>query len=331
MKTSAKIVLAVLATLLVVAALLVFVVAHYTVAFTLDTAAGSSMFSLQSNADDPATGRPSPHREWMLLAATHWSLESQDDLRLNGYYIPAKSPSHRYVVLSHGYRNSAPSMAEYAFVYHNAGWNVLVPDHRAHGYSEGRYIGLGGDEYHDLIGWTELVVAHDSDAAILLHGVSMGAATVMMATGSRELPDNVVAAVEDCGYTSVTDELTDKVSRVMGIPAFPLVPVTSLMTRIEVGYFLGDVDCVGAVSRSVTPTIFIHGEQDEFVPFWMLDEVYSAAACPKLKLVIPSAAHAQSRAAEPELYWSTIGAFVERFMPEGGRLDSGSGPAVTKR
>lgn len=317
MKTYTKITIAVLVTLLVVSLALIFFVAHYTVVFVLDSKASGELLPLSVNSNDPATGRPSPSREWMLLSSKKWTIESQDGLVLQGYFIPASQPTHRYVLLSHGYRNSATSMAGYAQVYHNAGWNVLVPDHRAHGYSQGRYITMGWKEHQDLIGWARQLVEQDSEAQILLHGLSMGAATVMMATGSADLPSNVLAAIEDCGYTSVPEELTDKVSRVMGLPPFPLVPATSLMTWFHTGNFLGEVDCVAAVSQSDTPTLFIHGEEDTFVPFWMLEELYAAATCPKEKLVVPDAAHAQSHAADPDLYWSTVASFVDRFVPLG--------------
>ena len=140
MKTYTKITIAVLVTLLVVSLALIFFVAHYTVVFVLDSKASGELLPLSVNSNDPATGRPSPSREWMLLSSKKWTIESQDGLVLQGYFIPASQPTHRYVILSHGYRNSATSMAGYAQVYHNAGWNVLVPDHRAHGYSQGRYI-----------------------------------------------------------------------------------------------------------------------------------------------------------------------------------------------
>lgn len=315
MKNLAKITLAVLSTLLVVSIVLIFVVAHYTVVLVLDTKASGKIFPTEINSNDSATGQQASRREWMLLASKHRQLLSQDGLVLNGYFIPAPEPTSHYVVICHGYKNSALSMADYAFVYHNAGWNVLVPDHRAHGYSQGRYISMGWKEHQDLILWVNQLVGQDRRAQIVLHGLSMGASTVMMAAGSPELPANVVAAIEDCGYTSVTDELEDKVSQGFGLPAFPLVPITSLLTRIHVGNFLGDVDCVEAVSRSQIPMLFIHGEDDVFVPFWMLEELYAAATCPKLQLAVPGAAHGQARRANPQLYWSTVEYFVERFAP----------------
>lgn len=314
MKNITKITLAVISTLFITFIVLLFVIAHYTLVFVFDTQANGRIFPSQINSNDPATGQQALHREWMLLSSSHQQLLSEDGLKLNGYYIPAPKTTNRYVILCHGYKNSALSMAEYAYVYHEAGWNVLVPDHRSHGYSEGRFITMGWKEHEDLILWIQELIKEEPQGQVLLHGVSMGAATVMMACGSPSLPENVVAAVEDCGYTSVRDEFLDKIKPVMGFTAQPFLSVASILNRFQYGYFLGKVNCVKAISQSEIPILFIHGRKDDFVPFWMVEELYSAATCPKVRLVVPEAAHAQSRLANPQLYWSTVEFFVDRFF-----------------
>lgn len=316
MKNLAKITITVISTLLVVSVVLIFVIAHFTLVFVLDTKVNGRIFPSEIQSSAPLMSHSAKQREWMLLTAKQRQILSQDNLILNAYFIAAPEATNCYVILCHGYKNSALSMAEYAFVYHQAGWNVLVPDHRSHGYSQGRYITMGWKEHQDLILWANSVIDQNPHAQILLHGISMGAATVMMAAGSPELPPHVVAAVEDCGYTSLPDELEDKISHGLGLPAFPLVPVTSLLSRIQIGNFLGAVDCVEAVSHSKIPILFIHGENDVFVPFWMLEELYVAATCPKIKLVVPRAAHAQSQGVNPQLYWSTVEFFINRFIPK---------------
>lgn len=316
MKNLAKITLAVISTLLLVSVVLIFVIAHFTVVFVLDTKINGRLFPSEIQIAPPALNQPLNVREWMLLSAKQRQIVSQDNLVLKSYFIEAAEPTNYTVILCHGYKNSALSMAEYAAVYHEAGWNVLVPDHRAHGYSQGRYITMGWKEHQDLILWVNSLINQNPQEQILLHGLSMGAATVMMAAGSPKLPSNVVAAVEDCGYTSVTQELQDKVSRGLGLPTFPLVPVTSLLSRLQVGNFLGTVDCVDAVSRSTIPILFIHGENDSLVPFWMLEELYAAATCPKIKLAVPLAGHGQSLRVNPQLYWSTVEFFITRFLPQ---------------
>lgn len=112
-----------------------------------------------------------------------------------------------------------------------------MPDARGHGKSEGDYIGFGWDERKDYLQWINRIIKKDPQSEIVLHGVSMGAATVMMTSGEK-LPDNVKAFVEDCGYSSVKGELGYQLKEMFNLPAFPLIPVTSLVTKVRAGYFL---------------------------------------------------------------------------------------------
>jgi fermentation-respiration switch protein FrsA (DUF1100 family) len=97
--------------------------------------------------------------------------------------------------------------------------------------------------------------------------------------------------------------------------AFPGLCALDAVVRLRSGFSLKEASCVEQVKKSKTPTLFIHGEADEFVPFWMLDEVYQAAACEKEKLAVPGAGHAES-AYQQELYYSAIRAFVSRYLRE---------------
>lgn len=148
----------------------------------------------------------------------------------------------------------------------------------------------------------------------MLYGVSMGAATVMMASGEADLPVQVRCVIEDCGYTSVWDEFSGQLKELFGLPPFPVLNAADLVCRIRAGYSITEASALRQVERSVTPTLFIHGEEDTFVPFWMLEELYQAASCEKEKLAVPGAAHAESAAVAPELYWPAVDAFLARHM-----------------
>lgn len=282
--------------------------ANYMFAYALDSQFGKGA-DVERSALEPNTPE-----SWLVENSRIASIVSHDGLNLKAYFVPAAAPTDKLVLLVHGYKAGPTGMAHYAQRYHQHGWNVLVPHHRAHGDSQGRYIGMGYLEHFDMLGWLSLVTDSQPEAQIVMHGVSMGAATVMLATGSADLPPNVRLAVADCGYSTVTAEFTHQLKDQFGLPPFPLLPATSLVTKLKANYFFADVDCLAAVARSSTPTLFIHGDQDDFVPFAMLEEVYTAAACPKEKLVVPGAAHAKSRETEPDVYWSTVDSFVARFM-----------------
>lgn len=147
--------------------------------------------------------------------------------------------------------------------------------------SQGDYIGFGWPDRKDYVQWIEKVLTENGQQEqITLYGVSMGAATVMMTSGEK-LPDNVKAIVEDCGYSTVNQELQYQLKELFNLPSFPLVNVTSGITKLRAGYFFGEASAVKQLQKNHLPMLFIHGENDTFVPFSMLDEVYNATQGPK--------------------------------------------------
>ncbi|WP_041610925.1 alpha/beta hydrolase [Treponema brennaborense] len=317
MKTAVKGIVIAVCSVAVIAVIGLAAASSYFFTFALDPASDKDVFTDDEPAvliaeDESAAALPA--EEWLMSEGENVFITAKDGLQLHGYFIAAKVPSDRYALAVHGYKMSAAAMAQYARHYYERGWNVLVPDQRSHGLSEGRYIGMGAPERYDMIEWIRYLTEKDSAARVVLHGVSMGAATVMLTTG-EPLPANVRAAVEDCGYSSIDAEFTYQLKQSFNLPRFPLIPVTSLVTKLRAGYFFGEGDCVRAVGRSVTPTLFIHGDADTFVPFAMLDQVYEAASCEKEKLVVPGAAHADSVDDAPDLYWAAVDSFLSKYVP----------------
>lgn len=246
---------------------------------------------------------------------SRWNLQSEDGLNLSAIFLPADQQEGKTALLAHGYMDTAESMAEYAKMYHDMGYNVLVPDARGHGKSEGDYIGFGWHERKDYLQWIDQVLQNQGkDETITLYGLSMGAATVMMVSG-EQLPANVVSIVEDCGYASVKEELTYQLKDLFDLPAFPMIPITSLVTKVRAGYFFGEADATQQLAKNELPIFFIHGKEDKFVPFSMLDEVYQAtdADAPKEKWAVPHATHADSYNQDPELYREKIKAFLKKY------------------
>lgn len=274
-------------------------------------------FALNPNAEggfgSAAEIQDNEYTRWLLADSRDMSLTSEDGLKLHAYRVDGSQP-HRYAVLCHGYQNRATGMALYARHLFDQGYTVLLPDARGHGESEGGYIGMGWHERRDIVGWVNTLAAEDPQPEIVLYGVSMGGATVMMTSGEADLPANVKAIVEDCGYTSAWDEFAGQLKELFGLPTFPILDVTNLVTRLRAGWDFKAASSVNQVAKSVTPTLFIHGAEDAFVPFWMLDVVYDAATCEKEKLVVPGAEHAESAAVNPALYWGTVDAFLAKHI-----------------
>ena len=152
---------------------------------------------------------------------------------------------------------------------------------------------------------------------IALRGISMGGATVMMASG-EELPGQVRAIVEDCGYTSAWDEFHYQLKMLYHLPAFPLLYVTDLLARVKAGYGLKAASAKKQVAKCRIPMLFIHGEKDALVPYWMLKPLYEAASCPKECFVVENAGHGEARQAQPEEYWKRVFGFLERNMLTSG-------------
>lgn len=245
---------------------------------------------------------------------TDWQLTSTDGLKLSAYYLPAEKEQHKTVIIAHGYMGQASDMPQYAKIYHDLGYNVLMPDARGHGRSEGDYIGFGWPERKDYLQWINRIVKQDPHSEIVLHGVSMGAATVMMTSGEK-LPDNVKAIVEDCGYSSVNGELSYQLKQMFNLPSFPLIPVTSMVTKVRAGYFFGEADTIKQLNKNTRPMLFIHGDKDDFVPYSMLDEVYQATKGPKEKYVVHGAKHAEALSSDPAMYQQKVIAFLKKYVP----------------
>ena len=256
----------------------------------------------------------SREENWILDQSNYCDeeIESFDNLKLHGYKINNEN-SNVWVITVHGYMGSGAKMAFYAENFYNMGYNVLVPDLRGHGKSEGDYIGMGWNDRKDILRWIDLILKENNNAKIILHGVSMGGATVMMTSGEK-LPENVKCIIEDCGYSSVVDEFEDKLKNIFNLPKTPILQAADLVSRVRAGYWFSDASSVNQLKKAKVPILFIHGDKDDFVPYDMLDKVYNAADVEKEKLVVEGAEHAKSAYVNPELYWNTISNFINKHL-----------------
>ncbi len=240
-------------------------------------------------------------------------LKSKDNLKLHNYIIKNKNKSNKWIIAVHGYTSNGKYMASYAQKFYEMGYNIIIPDLRGHGKSEGNYIGMGWHERLDIIDLTNYIANNYKDSQIVLFGVSMGAATVMSASG-EELPRNVKAVIEDCGYTSTWNQFAYQLKSLFKLPAFPLMHIASIICKTRAGYFISEASPIKQIKKSKTPTLFIHGDKDGFVPFFMLDELYNASPVEKEKLIIPDAKHAKANYVNPKLYWETIENFLNKYI-----------------
>ena len=255
--------------------------------------------------------------QWLLTESnyTDETLTSFDNLNLHAYKVLNQNDSNKWVITVHGYTSEGINMSSYAKNYYDIGYNVLIPDLRSHGSSEGDYIGMGWDDRLDIIDWINTILEYNPNAEIVLHGVSMGAATVSMVSG-EDLPSNVKAIVADCGYTSVWDEFAYQLDDLFSLPEFPILNVSSLVAKVRAGYFLGEASTLKQVAKSKTPILFIHGDEDDFVPYYMMEELYNATSSEKEMLTIKNAGHAKASEVDPETYWTTVSNFTSKYITQ---------------
>lgn len=242
---------------------------------------------------------------------------NDDGYKLTGYLLKAKNPSNVYVFGSHGYRSDGKSEWCYFAQYYlnELGFNVFFVDHQAAGESEGGKIGFGSFESRDCLKWlTYLTDTFGKDIQIILHGISMGSATVMLITGNDALPENVKFTIADCGYTSALDEFNYKL-KALNFPRKPLVPIICAMNRSRIGYdFQKDTDALGAIKKAKVPVLFVHGDKDKFVPTYMVYQLYDACPTEKELFVVPGADHAKSYLVDTVGYQEKIRNFCDRFI-----------------
>ncbi|GBG97533.1 alpha/beta hydrolase [Lactococcus termiticola] len=275
---------------------------------------------IRSNKPTAQVAKDSPNyslvEKFDQLEKTDKTIE-QDGLKLKAWYVPAAQKTDKTVIVVHGFRSDKEAMRQYGELFHELGYNVLMPDNRGHGSSEGKYITYGQKDKEDVISWAKLIGKENPASKISLFGLSMGAATVMMASGQADLPVNVQNIIEDCGYSSVWDEVTYQAKSGYKIPAFPLVYGVSLMNKIRQGWFFQEAKSTDALAKDKLPILMIHGGNDTYVPTRMLDINYKAvkAGTPKEKLLVPGAAHAMSFETNPSLYRKTVADFMAKYNP----------------
>ena len=235
-------------------------------------------------------------------------MTNRDGLKLHAHYYKAEKETNKFILGIHGYKSYArPEFGPYIEFYHNLGYNVLLPDDRAHGLSEGKYIGFGVLDRFDCIDWAKYIVdTYGENVEIRLHGVSMGAATVISATGERELPKQVKSTIADCGYSSAWKVLSYQVKHMAHLPVFLLSLCEKLCIK-RANFDFHNNTPVELVKNAKIPMLFVQGGKDFMVPSKMVYDLYDSCGSQYKKLLfVEEAGHAESIAFEPQKYHQEI-------------------------
>ncbi|EGQ24174.1 alpha/beta hydrolase [Sporosarcina newyorkensis] len=244
-------------------------------------------------------------------------LTSRDGLELMGYYLPAKLPTNKLVILTHGYLGHAKQMGLYGqYYYEELGYNIFMPNARGHGKSGGDYYGFGWPDRLDIIDWTKYLVKQlGSDTEVVYHGLSMGAATVLMTSGEEELPGQVKAIIADSPYQSVYQLFAYQMDRMFHLPAFPLLDNMSVLTKARAGYSLKEADALNAVKKANVPILYIHGNADTFVPTDMTKELYEVTKSDAELFLVDGANHGEAFVMDEGAYKAKINDFLSIHLP----------------
>lgn len=243
--------------------------------------------------------------------------KSFDGTSLQGYYLPAKEPTTKTVVFAHGYLGHAFDMGLFGeYYYETLGYNIFTPDLRGHGKSGGNYIGFGWHDRLDILSWLNLLIEENGEQSeFILHGLSMGAATVLMASG-ESLPKQVKGIIADSPYTSVYDLFAYQLKRMYQLPDQLFLPMTSIVTKQKANYSLKEASAIEQVKKATVPILYIHGEGDTFVPTKMTEQLYEATNSEKEMITFPEANHGEAVVMHRDLFFETIHHFVKRVVSE---------------
>ena len=280
--------------------------------FFLHFALSSSVKNTDAESDEVfmSEGNQERRREaarFLEEKFTKVHITSREGLKLAAR-LYRNTSSHDWMITMHGYK--ADRLCNGQLYMHEAscGMNCLVIDVRGHGESEGKWLSMGLWESDDLARWVDYAVSLDSQANVFLHGVSMGGATVMMASGRNMA--TVKGIIEDCGYSSVYGEFRCQLKAMFNLPCHPILDLVGLWCRLRLGFSFSEVVPEREVAKTRIPMLFIHGDEDSFVPTSMVYECHEAHHGPKELWLSEGVGHAASMILHEEEYLQRVDAFI---------------------
>lgn len=235
-----------------------------------------------------------------------WTITSARGEPLQGFYFPATGARRRVAFVIHGYRSEhADTAGRYYDFWAERGFDLFCCDHTAHGESGGAAVGFSVLEAEDCLKWVDTLIERlGTDIEIVLHGFSMGAATVMRM--SDRLPPQVRFVIEDSGFMSAERQLRCQTG--------PMYPVLRALHKLVAGFDLNDGDTRPALEKATVPILFVHGTLDKTVPYENGPALFDFYAGPKASLFVEGARHIESYHIDPAGYAAAVDRMIEQYI-----------------
>lgn len=243
------------------------------------------------------------------------AIRSRDNYVLRAHWYPAEE-AKRTVILVHGWHSRwhVDFSASSPFLHENA-CNLLLIDQRCHGESGGDLISYGIRERFDILSWLDWLDQNHGGLPVYLCGISMGAATVLMAAG-LPISGRVCGIIADCGYSTPSEIVKLTLEKNIGKMAGPTLAAVNLNCKLRENFTLDDYSPIEAmVQNKDIPCLFVHGDADDFVPWRMSMENFYACQAPKDMLVVNGAGHGLSFLVDPEAYKRKVLEFFAAYDP----------------
>ena len=242
------------------------------------------------------------------------TLEADDGKILIAQQVIVNKKSDKWVVILHGQNGKVDDIYDIGLRYASEGFNVLMPDLRAHGESEGSFYGMGWLDRLDVINWIDVILKEYPKANVIIHGIDLGADTALMLSG-EPLKDSIKAIVAEGAYTSAWDAVvTEYKARYEDWPVFPIMHMLNSVAKVWGGYSLMEADAVKQVKNTAVPILLIRGANDTFVTEDMTKELDEAIASPHEVFTIATGTHEDCRFAEPDTYYNKVFEFAEKYV-----------------
>ena len=275
-----------------------------------------SLFS-QNKLDLVGEERIKETLEWIENSISdHSCIESEDGLKLHASLINTEN-AKGVIIIFHGYRSFwARDFCLQLPLIHEAGYNIMLVDQRSHGKSEGKYIYYGTKECNDALLWRKKASEiYGNEMPIALVGLSMGGATVLMASGEVEKEDTQVKCViADCPFYSAYEIITHVLWKYFKIYPNPIIHVVKFWCRFLADFNIDAPSCAEQAKKSHLPFLIFHGKKDEFVPtncsIRLAEEIGDNARL----ILFDDAAHAEAIYYNEELYKKELIEFLSKYM-----------------